>query len=277
MPEGASARSPEKDFRRVYLSHDLPAPPSCRDVWCAVAAHGQVRLTADLLPAARQKPGPLPGPPLPASFLKQSDEQTVVGLLAVYRALHDFQLDAAALADWGVLAAPQLLGRRAIISALKCYANEGAWGISPHLIPHRSLHAVSGTISQALGWHGPNLGVGGGPGAEAEALLLAASLLAGGRPPGLWVVLTCGVQVSSSVGLVWEGLALALTAALPGCEGPCLEVGLRSEPAAWPALSAGMLGAALAGGAAAADTGWRLGCGGWARLCRAGLPAEDCP
>src|SRR5438067_465552 len=63
-------------------------------------------------------------------------------------------------------------------------------GLSPHFIPHRSQHAISGTISQALKIHGPNFGAGGGPGAAAEALLAGAVLLEGSRLPGVWVVLT---------------------------------------------------------------------------------------
>jgi hypothetical protein len=66
----------------------------------------------------------------------------------------------------------------------------GAWGVSPHLIPHRTLHSLSGTISQALGIHGPNLGVGGGPESAVEIMHVAGVFLAEGRFPGLWVVLS---------------------------------------------------------------------------------------
>ena len=62
--------------------------------------------------------------------------------------------------------------------------------MSPHLIPHRSLHSLSGTVSQALKVHGPNFGSGGGPHGAADALLTAAALLNGSRLPGVWVVLT---------------------------------------------------------------------------------------
>src|SRR5262249_6770324 len=92
--------------------------------------------------------------------------------------------------DWGVLAAPRFLGRACLAQALQRFALEGAWGVSPHLIPHRSLHSVSGTVSQALGIHGPNFGVGGGPDSAAEGLLAAAALVAEQRVPGVWLVLT---------------------------------------------------------------------------------------
>src|SRR5262249_38828752 len=92
--------------------------------------------------------------------------------------------------DWAVLAAPRFLGRTALAQALNRFALEGAWGISPHLIPHHSLHSLSGTISQALTIHGPNYGIGGGPDAASKALLTAAALLTADRLPRLWVGLT---------------------------------------------------------------------------------------
>jgi hypothetical protein len=76
-------------------------------------------------------------------------------------------------------------------AALQRFAAEGAWGVSPHLIPHRSRHSISGTVSQALKIHGPNFGVGGGPGGTVEVLLAATALLEGKRLPGVWIVLTC--------------------------------------------------------------------------------------
>jgi hypothetical protein len=130
------------------------------------------------------------GEALPPSFLKHADEQTVVGLAAVFQAIHRFGLVGNSFTDWGVLAGPRFLGRACLAVALQRFALEGAWGVSPHLIPHRSLHSISGTVSQALSIHGPNIGVGGGPAGAAETLLAAAALLSDGRLPGVWVVLT---------------------------------------------------------------------------------------
>src|SRR5262249_5568186 len=155
------------------------AAPGGTAVACDVLAYGTAQATPETLPALRQAPGPVVGPALPASFLKHADEQTVVGLTAVFRAIHQHQLAATPFADWGARAAPRFLGRVTMASALQKFASEGAWGISPHLIPHRSLHSVSGTVSQALRIHGPNLGVGGGPGAAAEVMLAAAAMVAG--------------------------------------------------------------------------------------------------
>ena len=129
----------------------LPAPLTVETaVYCDVIAHGTLRVAADQFPTLRQKPGTVPGVALPAAFLKHSDEQTVAGLAAVFQAVNRSGLDAAHFADWGVLAAPRFLGRASMIQSLQRYFLEGAWGISPHLIPHHSLHSVSGTVSQAL-------------------------------------------------------------------------------------------------------------------------------
>jgi hypothetical protein len=125
-----------------------------------------------------------------------------------------------------VLAAPRFLGRPTMAAALTRFRAEGAWGVSPHLIPHRCLHSLSGTVSQALQVHGPNFGVGGGPGGEAEALRAALALLTGQRLPGVWVVLTrldpelppdgSGLPPPGSS---CAALALALAPARPGWAG----------------------------------------------------------
>jgi hypothetical protein len=154
-----------------------------------VAAQSWLSVPHEALAELRRKPGPGPGEAIAPTFLKHCDEQTVVGLAAVCRAAHDHHLDAASFRDWGVLGGPCSFGRSAMSTALQKFAEEGAWGVSPHLIPHRLLHALSGAISQALKIHGPNFGVGGGPDSPGEALLAAAALLARGAP-GVWVVLT---------------------------------------------------------------------------------------
>src|SRR5437764_3439991 len=139
------------------------------------------------------------------------------------------------------------MGRAAMAQALQRFAAEGAWGISPHLIPHRSLHSLSGTVSQALKIHGPNFGVGGGPNGAAEALQAAAALLAGDRLPGVWVVLTGWEPepVIDRAGRVLNesfchGAALALVAAREGRPGLRLRVvpgaaaGAAGEPEGSP-------------------------------------------
>jgi hypothetical protein len=164
--------------------------PRTNQVCCRVAGYAAMRADAEQLAALRRQPGPICGEPLSVSFLKHADPQTVAGMAAIYHAIANFKLSDIPFADWGVIGAPCFLGRAAMVLAMQRFAAEGAWGISPHLVPHNSVHAISGTASQALGIRGPNFGIGGGPGAAAEAFTMAATLLACENLPGLWLVLT---------------------------------------------------------------------------------------
>jgi hypothetical protein len=256
-------------------------------VCCDLAGHAAFQATPEMLPAVRLKPGPLTGEPFPPSFLKHADEQTVVGLAAVLRAIHAHGLDASCFTDWGILGAPRFLGRNALAVALQRYQLEGAWGISPHLIPHRSLHSVSGSVSQALAIHGPNFGVSGGLHAADEALLVAATLLAGDRVPGVWVVLTgydpepIPEQPDGAGGSrpatpsVCRALALALVMARPGSRQLKLHIGPAADEAegeAQPFFFESLLEAL---GTSAPAGSWRLHCGGWVELKRSGAGAEN--
>jgi hypothetical protein len=221
-------------------TENLSALPSGSAVGCDVVAFGTARATADTLPALRHQPGPPLGEPLPASFLKHADEQTVVALAAALQAIHRHGLTATSFTDWGVLAAPRFLGREALAGALQRFATEGAWGISPHVIPHHSLHSLSGTISQALKIHGPNFGVGGGPDSAAEGLLTAAALLARDRLPGVWVVWS-GWDPEPTPGRNGHlapptvcAAALALVAGRPDWDGPKLRLAASSGAAPDP-------------------------------------------
>src|SRR2546428_8215646 len=171
-------------------TQNLAAPEPGGPVRCDVAAFGSVHFTLDMFPALRKKPGPGIGQSLPNNFLKHTDEQTVASLAAVLQAVDRCGLSETNFRNWGVVAAPAFLGRATLVSALQHYADEGAWGISPHFIPHCSQHAVAGTISQALKIHGPNFGTGGGPAGAVEALLAGAVLLEGNQLPGVWAVIS---------------------------------------------------------------------------------------
>jgi hypothetical protein len=191
-----------------------------------VLAYGSMRAAPSEIPRLRQQPGPAPAVPLPITFLKHADDQTVVGMAAVLQAIASHGLGAMRFTEWGALAAPRFLGRVAMAATLQRFAVEGSWGVSPNLIPHRTLHSMSGTLSQALKIHGPNLGVGGGPGGLLEVLRITTAMLHGDRLPGLWVVLTGwdpepipdGSCVPSAE-THCLGVALALTAARPGWRG----------------------------------------------------------
>jgi hypothetical protein len=221
------------------IHEDSSGTAICSDV----LAYAGVQVTTDMLPGLRQRPGPGIGESLPATFLRHADEQTVAGLAAVLHAIEQSGMSIPQFKDWGVVAAPCFLGRAMLALALQRLASEGAWGISPHLIPHRSQHAVSGTISQVLKIFGPNLGAGGGPGSVEEALLAALVLLEGNRLPGVWVVVTewepeaiPDVNGMLQPDAVCYAAALALVGAQPHWHGvrlralPCPQ-GTRPRPA----------------------------------------------
>jgi hypothetical protein len=260
-------------------------------VSCEVAASAVFEATAEQFPSLRQNPGAVAGEPLPTGFLKHSDDQTVAGLAAVYRAIHGHGLEIACLTDWGIVAAPRFLGRSTMVPALQRFASEGAWGISPHLIPHRSLHSLSGTISQALKIHGPNFGAGGGLEGSGEAMLAAAALMCTEQLPGLWLVLTgwtpepfeeCGpgsyVCPDLPVTRVCRAVALALRPQTVGFGGPWLDIcavpssppgGESRGPIDLPTqFSVEKLVAALTSRQAPPRQTWELACGGTVELRR---------
>jgi hypothetical protein len=142
--------------------------------------------------ALRRKPGPVPeGWTAPApSLLRNSDEQTIAGLCAVYAAIDTMRMPRDSYTGWGVVAASRYLGRANLARALQSFLAEGVWGTSPHLIPHFALHSAAGTLSLGLGLHGPNLGVGGGLHAAAEGFLAALTWLSTGSVRGVWLVLS---------------------------------------------------------------------------------------
>jgi hypothetical protein len=121
-------------------------------------------------------------------LLKASDEQTVAALAALLSAMAKF--DAESFDEWGIVAAPRFPGRAQLALALDSFAAEGVWGVSPHLIPHFALHSAAGTLSLALGIHGPNLGIGGGTDSALQGFLMALTWLDEGRVPGVWLILS---------------------------------------------------------------------------------------
>ena len=195
---------------------------------CGLAFHAVLRVGAGRLDSFRKSPACGKSTPLTAGFLKHVDAQTILGMAALDQAIRDSDLPADSpmrnLSRWGVIGAPRFLGRAGLTPVIANFHIEGAWGVSPHHVPHRSLHSFSGTVSQAFGMHGPNFGAGGGPGCESEGLLAAASTLAGSDLPGLWVLITrvepelppvngCHIDPASTI----EAVALGLVPAAEGC------------------------------------------------------------
>jgi hypothetical protein len=259
-----------------------PSAPCAGAAICSdLLAFAGVRVTPEMLPSLRQRPGPGIGDSLPATFLRHADEQTVAALAAVLHTIHDSGMSVADFKDWGIVAAPCFLGRAMLAVALQRLAAEGAWGISPHIIPHRSQHAVSGTISQVLKIVGPNFGAGGGPGSVGEALLAGAVLLEGNRLPGVLIVMTDwepeaipDVDGSLSPDAVCHALAMALVGARPSWPGvrlrvlPCSRVKPAEMDAAPTLQRVSQLRDLLSGLAQGLPKTvlWSLDAGGWIEL-----------
>jgi hypothetical protein len=157
-----------------------------------VVGSALLRVRPAEFPALRKRPGPVPEgwSRAPASLLRYSDEQTVASTAAVFAAIQAMGTGPDAFERWGAVAASRYLGRASLAAALRSFKAEGVWGTSPHLIPHFALHSPSGTISLALGLHGPNVGAGGGLHGAAEGFLAALTWLTAGVVPGVWLVLS---------------------------------------------------------------------------------------
>jgi hypothetical protein len=193
----------------------LPAFPS-QEEGRPVAAYGVAEVPLAAVAGLRRSLGPPGQPPFPATFLKAAEDQTVVALAAVARAVEAGGLQQESLASWGVIAAPRSLGRLAAAEALHKFEQGGASKVSPFLVPHHSLHSMSGTISQGFRTYGPNFGVGGHSRAVVEGLLAALALLHEASATGLLLVLSeCdpepvpGREGASLAPILYRVLALA--------------------------------------------------------------------
>ncbi|WP_425618974.1 hypothetical protein NA78x_002699 [Anatilimnocola sp. NA78] len=126
----------------------------------------------------------------PGHFFKYADEQTILAVQALDHLLERQGDDLGDRSRFAVIAAPQFLGRISSVNTFSRFQRSGAPSVSPHIIPQHSLHSVSGAISVLLGCRGPNVGVGGGPGALDNALLSATTLFAGSETTSAWLVCT---------------------------------------------------------------------------------------
>lgn len=156
---------------------------------CGIAGHAAFEARFSGIAALRDGAGPPGAPPLPARFLRHCDEQTVVGLHAMLRAIAalpepvDLEQDA-------IVAASCQSGRLMAAKSLALLKTGGAVTVSTHIVPQASLHSIAGAASVALGMHGPHLGVGGGADALAEGLLAAITLAGSAGAPRVWLVAT---------------------------------------------------------------------------------------
>ena len=160
---------------------------------CGIAAQAYVEARLSQIGELRDRPAPAGSPALPPRFLRHCDEQTVVGIHAVLNAIASLPAERRGCGRHGVVAASCQAGRLATAVSLASLPTKGAVGVSPHIVPQCSLHAVAGAVSVAFGMHGPNVGIGGGPDAVAEGLFTAISLVqpeAGADADGVWLILS---------------------------------------------------------------------------------------
>jgi hypothetical protein len=166
----------------VSETHDVLAE-------AAVAAWASAAIPLTGIEELRPQPGPIYRKPVGPKTFRFADDLTVAGMAAMLHAIDDFGMHNWTFADWGMVAAPRFAGRMITAMNIVKSKTDPHFSISPHTIPNLCLHSASGAASVAFGIHGPNLGVGGGPGAVPEALVAAMSVLAENRIPGIWVVL----------------------------------------------------------------------------------------
>jgi hypothetical protein len=166
--------------------------PEMREVLAeaGVTAWAAVSVPWPQIDPLRPQPGPVHVKPVGPKTLRFADEQTIAGMAALLHAIHNHGWHDRSFADWGVLGIPRFLGRTVTASNITRSKTEPGFSISPHIIPNQCLHSLSGAVSVALGIHGPNFGVGGGPQAVAEGLTTGLSVLNENRLPGLWLIFT---------------------------------------------------------------------------------------
>ncbi len=133
-------------------------------------------------------------------------------------------------------------------------------------------------MSQALGIHGPNFGVGGGTRGAAEVMFAAAAMISRAEVPGVWVIVTgwhpelvldpSGSPASNGKKApppIAIGVALAVQCLAPNWHGPRIHFHIEADGAGARTASGRMLGPLTVEGLqeslARADGGasaWRL-------------------
>jgi hypothetical protein len=242
-----------------------PTVTSATPLECDIVAHAAVQVPTDQVAPLRRNPGTLQVKTFTPAMLRLADEQTVVAISAVFQAIERHGLAGTDFTHWGILGTPTFLGRSTVVHAILRFRKDGAWGVSPHIIPHRLLHAVSGTLSQVLGVHGPNYGVGGGPDGISEALLTAMTLINTEKLPGLWLMLT-GHDPEPTLdeeGLITSpgvcvAMALALAAPQPGHRGLRLRLDAGVNSPGPSLVSHQGLREALSGASPSKTAAWRI-------------------
>lgn len=159
------------------------------DVELSIVALARSSLAAAELASMRQQSFEKLPTLLRPQFLKHSDGQTLAALEAVATAVAEFP-PGSDFDDWAIVSASRYLGRETFAAAIDKYQVDGPWGVSVHVIPHTTAHAVAGTLSLALNCHGPCIGAAAAPGEEVPAVMSLAALLRRPAVAGAWFVTT---------------------------------------------------------------------------------------
>lgn len=186
---------------------------------CELAAWNVTRLSLPELAALRKQPGTRLPAHITPPFLKNSDDQTIATLAAIYAGVESLGLEREVYRNWGVVSASRYIGRGSFAATLHKYCKDGPWGVSVQVIPHNMLHSISSTISLALPCVGPCLGAGGGVNGEMDALLIAVNLLASGDIPGVWVTWS-----------TWDPELVVDEAGKPASESHCVATAMALIP-----------------------------------------------
>jgi len=251
-----------------------PSTPARAPVTCGIAAHAFVETRLSQLGPLRDQPGPERSPALPPRFLRHCDEQTVVAVQAMLAAIASLPADRRDCSEHGVVAASCQAGRLATAASLAKLRTAGAVSVSPHIVPQCSLHSIAGAVSVALGMHGPNVGVGGGPDAVAEGLFAALSLLqpgGGADAAGAWLVVSdwADEPTLDATGAVLgdptcRALALCLEPAVAAALSLAVHLPDGPEPGPRPIETRDPLGdfarAVATGAAGGVPTSWTVEC-----------------
>lgn len=220
--------------------------PSGPESACGIAGHAVCEARLSEIAALRDAAVPPGVAVLPPRFLRHCDEQTVVGMHAVLRAIAALPAAGRSLAGDAVVAASCQAGRIMAAKSLALLKTGGAVTVSTHIVPQASLHSVAGAVSVALGMHGPHVGVSGGPDALAEGLLSAITLAATAGAPRVWLVVTewdDEPTLDATGAATDDPLCRALAIAIePGCAA-ALSLAVHFPTTPVPAAAAGDLAA----------------------------------
>ena len=135
---------------------------SAESILISIVASACAQLTVSELAAVR-KESLLNFPnPLSPQLLRHSDEQTLAALVALSKIMPKISQEPNHFGDWAVVSCSSNLGRSAFATVIDKYRHEGPWGVSVQVIPHCTAHAVAGTVSLAIGSHGPSISAGSG-------------------------------------------------------------------------------------------------------------------